>query len=52
MLILISLTYADKFDYFECSVNFRQLFGWACFDSFSIFSYSKKRIKEYVSNFV
>ena len=46
MLILTSLTYADKFGHFECSVNFWQLF---CSDVFCLvfdfcsFSFGNKK---------
>ena len=47
MLVLISLTYADKFDHFECSVNFWQLFCsdvfWLVFD-FCLFQKTDQRI--------
>ena len=52
MLVLMSLNYADKLGHFECSVNFGSCFAWTCFGSSSIFAYSKKWIKESVSNFV
>ena len=51
MLVLISLTYADKFSRFECSVNFWQLFCLDVFCSSSIFAYSKKSIEELASKF-
>ena len=51
MLILTSLTYADNFGHFECSVNFWRLFCldvfWLVFD----FAHSKKWIKEFYQIF-
>ena len=40
MLVLISLTYADKFGHFECSVHFWQLFWLDVFGSSSTFASS------------
>ena len=46
MLVLIPLTYANKFGHFECPVNFWQLFCldvfWLVFD-FCLFSFSNKK---------
>ena len=46
MLVLISLTYTDKFGHFECSVNFWQLFCldvfWVVFD-FCFFSFGNNK---------
>ena len=52
MLVLMSLTYADKLGHFECSINFWQLFCldvfWLVFD-FCLF---QKMDQRFVSNFV
>ena len=52
MLVLMFVISADKYGHFECSVNFWHLLTCTSFGSSSIFAYSKKFIKESVSNFV
>ena len=52
MLVLMSLTYAHKLGRLNVQLIFDSCFVWMCFGSSSIFAYSKKWIKESVSNFV
>ena len=53
MLVHMFLIYADKYGHFECSINFWQLLCWHVFwGSSSIFAYSKKWIKESISNYM